>query len=37
MGVPEYVKQIRQKIGHDRLLLSEACVVLEDEAGRILL
>ncbi|MEY8661664.1 NUDIX hydrolase [Ligilactobacillus faecis] len=37
MGIPEYVKQIRQKIGHDRLLLAGACVILEDEAGRILL
>lgn len=37
MSLPEYVKQIRQKIGHDRLLLAGACVILEDGQGRLLL
>lgn len=37
MSVPEYVKQIRQKIGHDQLLLAGACVILENSDGKVLL
>ena len=36
-SVPEYVTKMRQKIGHDRLLLVGACVILEDPTGKILL
>ncbi|KRL83443.1 NUDIX hydrolase [Ligilactobacillus apodemi] len=37
MSVPEYVKQIRTKIGHDLLMLAGACVILENDRGQILL
>lgn len=37
MPISGYVQQIRQKVGHDLLLLPSAAVVLPDAQGRILL
>ena len=37
MPMSDYLKQVRQKVGHDLLLLPSAAVVLHDEQGRILL
>ncbi|HEY2384559.1 MAG TPA: NUDIX domain-containing protein [Terriglobia bacterium] len=37
MPMSGYMQQIRQKVGHDLLLLPSAAVVLHDEEGRILL
>jgi 8-oxo-dGTP pyrophosphatase MutT (NUDIX family) len=37
MGVPEYVRSLRSRIGHDLLLLPGVCGLVFDDAGRILL
>jgi 8-oxo-dGTP pyrophosphatase MutT (NUDIX family) len=37
MPMSDYLQQLRQKVGHDLLLLPSAAVVLHDEQGRILL
>ena len=37
MPMSDYMQQLRQKIGHDLLLLPSAAVVLHDSQGRILL
>ena len=36
-SIPEYVIKMRQKIGHERLLLVGACVILENSTVKILL
>ena len=37
MPMSDYLQQLRQKLGHDLLLLPSAAVVLFDEQNRILL
>jgi 8-oxo-dGTP pyrophosphatase MutT (NUDIX family) len=37
MGIPNFVKALRRKIGHDLLLLPGVCGLVFDEAGRVLL
>jgi 8-oxo-dGTP pyrophosphatase MutT (NUDIX family) len=37
MPMSGYLKQLRQKVGHDLLLLPSAAVAIHDEQGRVLL
>ena len=37
MGMSEYVRALRRKIGHDYLLMPCAGVLIRDDAGRVLL
>jgi 8-oxo-dGTP pyrophosphatase MutT (NUDIX family) len=37
MGMSDYVSGLREKIGHDLLLMPTASALIRDEAGRILL
>jgi 8-oxo-dGTP pyrophosphatase MutT (NUDIX family) len=37
MPIPEYVRRLRQKVGHDLLLLPGIVAVVVDDAGRVLL
>ena len=36
MAIPDFIKELRTKIGHDLLLVPSASVTLFDETGRIL-
>jgi hypothetical protein len=37
MPVPEHVRLLRAKIGHDLLILTAVCAIVFDDAGRVLL
>ncbi|WP_107774524.1 NUDIX hydrolase [Nocardioides sediminis] len=35
--MPDYIRWIRDRVGHDRIFLNFACCVVSDEHGRVLL
>ncbi|KRF36596.1 NUDIX hydrolase [Nocardioides sp. Soil805] len=35
--MPDYIRWIRDRVGHDRIFLNFACCVVSDERGRVLL
>jgi 8-oxo-dGTP pyrophosphatase MutT (NUDIX family) len=37
MGMSDYVRRLREKVGHDYLLMPCAAVLVRDDAGRVLL
>jgi len=37
MGIPDYIRGMRARVGHDLLLLPGVSAVVRDEAGRVLL
>ena len=37
MPIPEYVRVLREKVGHDFLMLPGVCAIIIDDAGRVLL